>query len=166
MIFNRGNKLIKSEIRINNNLLENVKTFKYFSFSISANNYSFSPSIEDLSIRANRAIYALNNKIKISKLPTKLALKLFSSQIKPILLYGSEVWGPYMDYTYMTWDKSKIEQVHTQYLKRVLGCSIQTSNNMVRGEVGSRPLLMDMIRRVISYTLNVNPIPNELFDVR
>ena len=91
MIFNRGNKLIKSEIRINKTPVEHVKIFKYLGFSISAKNCSFSPSIEDLSIRANRAIYALNNKVKLSKLPTKLALKLFSAQIKPILLYGSEV---------------------------------------------------------------------------
>lgn len=156
MIFNRGNKLIKSEIRINKTPVEHVKNFKYLGFSISAKNCSFSPSIEDLSIRANRAIYALNNKVKLSKLPTKLALKLFSAQIKPILLYGSEVWCPYMDYDYGDWDKCKIEQVHTQYLKRILGCSVQTSNNMTRGEVGNRPLLLDIIRRVISYKININ----------
>ena len=98
MIFNRGNKLIKSEFYINNKLIENVKTFKYLGFTISAKNCSFTPAIEDLSIKANRAIFSLNNKIKLSKLPTRLALKIFQSQISPILLYGCEVWGPYMDY--------------------------------------------------------------------
>ena len=155
MIFNRGNKLIQSDIKINNILLENVKTFKYLGLSISAKNCSFSPSIDDLSMRANRAIYALNNKIKLSKLPTKLALKLFNAQIKPILLYGSEVWGPYMDYDYSEWEKKKIEQVHTQYVKRILGCSIQTSNHMIRGEVGNRSLLLDVIKRVIFYKANI-----------
>ena len=36
MIFNRGNKLIKSELRHKNVVLENVKKFKYLGFSISA----------------------------------------------------------------------------------------------------------------------------------
>ena len=86
MVFNRGNKLIKTDIRLNNAALENVKTFKYLGFSISAKNCSFLPTIENLSTRANRAIFALNNRIKISKLPIKLAVKVFNSQIVPILL--------------------------------------------------------------------------------
>ena len=155
MIFNRGNKLIKSEFYINNKLIENVKTFKYLGFTISAKNCSFTPAIEDLSIKANRAIFSLNNKIKLSKLPTRLALKIFQSQISPILLYGCEVWGPYMDYDLETWEKSKIEQVHVQFLKRILGCNFKTSNIMTRGEVGVRPLIVDIIKRVLSYTKRV-----------
>ena len=42
--------------------------------------------------------------------------------IKPILLYGSEVWGPYTGFDYTTWDRSKTEMTHTQFLKRALGC--------------------------------------------
>ena len=56
----------------------------------------------DLSIRANCAIFALNNKYKISKLPKNLAIELFNSLIAPILLYGSEVWGPYLDNDYLS----------------------------------------------------------------
>lgn len=73
----------------------------------------------------------------------------------PILLYGAEVWGPYMEYDSSSWEKSKIERVQTQFLKRVLGCSIQTSNNMVRGEVGIRPLLVNTLTRVISYIKSI-----------
>lgn len=151
MIFNRGNKLIKTIFTLKNEPLENVKTFKYLGFTISAKNCSFTPTSEDLSTRANRAIYALNNKIKISKLPVRLAKKIFDSQIAPILLYGAEVWGPYLDYDFKEWDGTKIEQVQTQFLKRVLGCNIQTSNIMSRGEVGARPLLVEIIKRVILY---------------
>ena len=155
MIFNRGNKLINSDFHVKNIPIENVKTFKYLGFTISAKNCSFNPTIEDLSIRANRAIAALNNKIKISKLPTRLAIKIFNSQIAPILLYGSEVWGPYIDNDYNAWDKNKIERVHTQFLKRVLGCNYHTSNIMTRGEVGVRPLLVEALKKVILYTNNI-----------
>ena len=155
MIFNRGNRLIKSDFYVDNTIIDNVKTMKYLGFTITAKNCSFSKSLEDLSIKAYRAIYALNTKIKISTLPTKLALKVFNTQIKPILLYGSEVWGPYTDFDFLNWDKSKIEMTHVQYLKRALGCNFHTSNIMTRGEVGTRPLLVDVIKRVISYIQNI-----------
>ena len=155
MIFNRGNKMINTNFHTNNTKLENVKTFKYLGFSISAKNCSFLPTIEDLSIKANRVVYALNSKIKLSKLPTKLALKLFSTLISPILLYGSEVWGPFIDFDFEKWDKSKIEQVHTQFVKRILGCNFKTSNIMSRGEVGKRPLLTEIIKRTILYMQDI-----------
>ena len=155
MIFNRGNRLIKSDFTYKNTVVENTKQFKYLGFTISAKNCSFGPTIDDLSLKANRAIFALNNKFKISKLPKRLALKLFYSLISPILLYGSEVWGAFMDYDYSSWESSKIERVQTQFIKRLIGCRIQTSNMMARGEVGRRPLLLDIVKRVIGYTNNI-----------
>ena len=165
MVFNRGNKLIKANLFCNTTLLENVKTFKYLGITVSAKNCSFSPTIDDLSTRANRAIFALNNKIKLSLIPPKLALKIFNAQIAPILLYGSEVWGPYMNYDYVNWDKSKIERTQTQFLKRMLGCSYSVSNNMTRGEVGVRPLLVQVIKRVISYIDNIKKRNSSLVNV-
>ena len=159
MIFNRGNKLLKSEVRYENKILESVKVIKYLGFTLSAKNCSLAPTIDDLSIRANRAVFALNNKMKISNLPTKLALKVFQSQIMPILLYGAEVWGPYMDFDFLSWEKGKIERVQTQFIKRVLGCNIQTSNIMARGEVGMRPLLLNVIKSVVAYTENIKNRP-------
>ena len=105
----------------------------------------------DLSIKATQVVYALSNKIKLSKLPTKLAFKLFNTLISPILLYGSEVWGPYANLDLVKWDKSKIEQVHIQFIKRILGCNVSTSNIMSRSEVGQRPLLVDIIKRTTLY---------------
>ena len=43
-------------------------------------------------------------------------------------------------------------QVQTQFLKQILGCNIQTSNNMIRADIGSRPLINMIIKRYISYT--------------
>ena len=139
MVFNRGNKLIKSKFYINYVLTENVKTFKYLGFTISAKNCSFTPTLEDQSIRAHRAIAALNNKIKLSRLPSRLAVNIFNSQIAPILLYGSEVWGPYIDNDFTSWDRNKVEQTHTQYLKRILGCNYNTSKIINEGRNRGKP---------------------------
>ena len=43
MVFNRGNKLIKTDSKENNSLIENVMTFKYLEFSISAKIVRFCP---------------------------------------------------------------------------------------------------------------------------
>ena len=109
LVFNRGNKLLKANIHINNVLSENGKSFKYLGFSISAKNCSFSKTLEYLSMKAKRAIFFMNNKFKLLKLPTRLALKIFQSQITPILLYESEVWGAYEDFDFPNWNKTKIE---------------------------------------------------------
>ena len=60
-----------------------------------------------------------------------------------------------MDLEYATWDKNKIERVQTQFLKQILGCNYQTSNNMVRADTGSRPLINAIIKRFISYIKNI-----------
>ena len=52
-----------------------VKTTKYLGFNVTAKKISFSAILEGLNRKANRAIYVRNNKSKISKLPTKLALR-------------------------------------------------------------------------------------------
>ena len=155
MVFNRGNRLCNLNIHVKGKNIENVKSFKYLGFTIGAKNCSFTNTPIDLSIKAKRAIFALNNKIKLSFLPIRLALKIFMSQISPILLYGSEIWGPYLESEYSSWDKSETEKVFTQYLKRILGCSIQTPNLMVRSELGTRPLLCNIIRRSIFYIKSV-----------
>ena len=104
-----------------------------------------------MKIKADRAIFALNNRIKISKLPTNLAIKIFNTQIKPILLYGAEVWAPYSLYNYDNWDASETEKCHTQFLKRLMGCDIHSPNLMIRGELAVTPLLTDIICRSISF---------------
>ena len=151
MVLNRGNRMCNLNISIKNKNIENVKSFKYLGFTIGAKNCSFVNTPIDLSIKAKRAIFALNNKIKLSLLPTRLALKIFMTQISPILLYGCEVWGPYLNYDYYSWENSETEKVFTQFIKRILGCAIQSANLMVRSEVGTRPLLSNIIRRSILY---------------
>ena len=109
--------------------------------------------MDDQSVKANRAIFALKNKVKLSRLPVKLAIKIFKSQIVPILLYGSEMWGPYMNFYYSKWETTVIERVQTQFSKRLLGCNLQTSNNMARANTGCRPLITMIIKRFIFKSL-------------
>ena len=119
---------------INNALIDNTKTFKYLGITISSAKCSFDPTLEDLSTRATKGLYALRSKLPFNSLPIKALLKVFDACIQPILLYGSELWGAYTNMDWKKWDKSKIERTHTQFLKRLLGVNRSTTNLMARAE--------------------------------
>ena len=56
------------------------------------------------------------------------AFKLFDSGVKPILCYGSEIWG----YRYC----EKIEKIHSRFCKRFCCLSSNTSDSLALGECG------------------------------
>ena len=88
-------------------------------------------------------------------MPVKLSLKIFTTQLAPILLYGAEVWGPYVFNNLNNWEKTETEKVHTQFLKRILGCDIHTSNIMTRTEMGRKPLICNIIKKSALYIKHV-----------
>jgi hypothetical protein len=65
------------------------------------------------------------------KLSVKIQLDLFDKMIKPILLYGCEVWG---------FGKNEVlERVHLKFCKILLKLKSSTPNYMVYGELGRYP---------------------------
>ena len=110
---------------------------------------NFQQTVNDTSINATCAVFTLIN----SKFHKRHVFKLHNSLVTPIRLYGSEIWGPYIDYDYNFWEKSKIESIHTQFIKWVIGCNIQTI------EVGTRLLLLNIVKRVINYTKSLTQWP-------
>ena len=151
MTFSNGHLRKLSNFHINNIPLENTKIFKYLGITISSIKCSFLPTLEDLSSKASKAIYALRAKLPFKELPIKTLLKVFDACIMPILLYGSELWEPYMSLDWKKWEESKIERVHTQFLKRLLGVNTSTTNVMTRAELGRHSLQELITRRCIRY---------------
>ena len=82
-------------------------------------------------------------------------IKLFDACIAPILLYGSEVWDPYISHDYK-WESTPIERIHTQYLKRLLGVNRSTTNILVRGETSKNPSLASALTQNINYIKYLN----------
>ena len=113
---------------------------KYLGITVGKKNCSFVPSISALKTKATRALYALRAKIDINRLPIKLALKLFDTLIKPILLYASEVWEPFLNQDSAKWDYNDIEKIHLQFMKRIMGVNRSTTNILIRGEMNRHSL--------------------------
>ena len=97
MIFSKASNTKNIKFTINSKIIENTNEFKYLGISINSKDCSFKPTLLDLSSKANKEIYSLLSRIPIKVTPVKTMLKLFDSCIAPILLYGSEVWDPFMN---------------------------------------------------------------------
>ena len=84
MIFSKASKTKNIDFKINPRIIENTKEFKYLGISINSKDYTFKPTLLDLSSKANKAIYSLLSKIPIKLTPVKPMLKLFVSCIAQI----------------------------------------------------------------------------------
>ena len=133
--FSKGNRKESHRFTINSQIIENSTTYKYLGITIHKNG-SFKAHLSELACKANKAIFLMNRKLNIKFIPKKLSLLLFDMLICPILLYGGEIWEPYLDLNYDKWCENPKEKVHTQFLKRLMGVNRSTSNVLVMGGGG------------------------------
>ena len=119
--------------------------------TISSKNCSLNRILEDLSVKASKALFSLKTNLNLMKMPIKLSIKIYDTMILPILLYGIEIWAPSGKFCLEKWDKTEIEKNHTSLLKQILGLNRCTQNDMVRAEFGRLPLLLRGHTSVWSY---------------
>ena len=85
MVFSKGARTKNINLTISSKKIEKTNIFKYLGITISSKDCSFTPTLADLSSKANRAIYAILSKLSIKMAPVKTMLKLFDTCITPIL---------------------------------------------------------------------------------
>jgi hypothetical protein len=88
------------------------------------------------------------------------SLHVFDHTIKPIRLYGSEIWGYFNPFKKkLIFDHSPIaeafnlksEKLHLKFCKFVLGVNRKTTNLATLSELGMFPLQFDVIKSMIRY---------------
>lgn len=77
---------------------------------------------------------------------SELYLKLFDSMVKPVALYGAQVWserlvGFFQKGDFGNFDRLPFEQLQNKICKCALGVGKYTSNAAARAELGRVPLL-------------------------
>ena len=77
----------------------------------------------------------------------KIPLQLFDSFVGSILMYASEVWG--------FCKSKKLENIHTKFLKIILGVRKSSSNVAVYGELGRYPLYINRYIRIIKFWFEI-----------
>ena len=151
MTFSKGSNTKKDNFTIDTKNIANTKVFKYLGITINCKNCTFTQTLTDLSIKASKGIYSLFSKIPIKLAPVKTMLNLFDTCIILILLYGSEVWAPFMNHDWVKWDKTQTEKIHIQFLKTLQGANRSTTNLLARSELGRHSLQELILIRNINY---------------
>ncbi len=110
MIFQKKPRLTnkKYSFTIGDTLFNHVTCFNYLGRTISASG-QFDLAIKHLTDKARRAYYTIRKSLFKFNPSIKLWLKIFDSIIKPIFLYGCEIWGPKFKLNYKSWDKNPLK---------------------------------------------------------
>jgi hypothetical protein len=89
----------------------------------------------------------------VENVPIKVLVKLFSSMVIPVLLYGCEIWGPFLLGKITSFETFKtkifkitnqIEKLHLKLCKIILGVHSKSTNLAVYGEIGRTPLIVQI----------------------
>ena len=135
MIFSKGRPNKNVQFVFQNNILEVTDEYKYLGIYLGRSG-SFVTAKKHIAEQANKALFALLRKINSLSLPFDIQIDLFDKTIKPILLYGCEVWG------YGNIDI--IERVQLKFFKYIFNLKKSTPSYMIYGELGIMPLSVDI----------------------
>ena len=115
LIFNSNGKTHVNEFSYNNNIIQTVSKYYYSRVMLKCNG-NFNVAVSLLMEKSRKAYFKIKKTIGLNN-PCNLLEKLFYSLVTPILLYGSEVWGVYLD----PGDSSIVEKFHMKCIKEMLG---------------------------------------------
>jgi len=156
VVFRNGGYLAKCEKwYYKGSRLEVVNAYKYLGVWLSTR-LSFSTTINHQSTKAKAGVVQLFKTLwSLGDVNPSTFFKLFDSQIKPIVLYGAEIWG--------IADNINIEKAHVFALKKLLNVSNKTPNDMVYGETGRRPLHLEAKVYAIRYWIRLMRMGDERY---
>ena len=149
IVFRKGGYLgVRERWSYNGLRMPVVNIYKYLGIYFSTK-LSFTAACKDIASRGKRALVYIMRKLSVlDNHSLELFLKIFDSQVQPIMQYGSEIWGLYDS-------ASHCENVHLFALKKFLGVSIKTPNDLVYGEVNRFPIYLNSAVRCIKYWLKL-----------
>ena len=158
MIFNKK-KLSDKTFHFGCETISECNSYNYLGILITPNG-SFKTAVKNLENKARKAWFSVKGSLQnLGALPVPTVIKLFDNLVKPILLYGSEVWGLWYITNTKSIDVSKIianeqyefEKLHTKFCKQSLLVHKKTNNMAARSEMGRYPLVLSVILSCINY---------------
>ncbi|MCG8431402.1 MAG: hypothetical protein MJA29_09555, partial [Candidatus Omnitrophica bacterium] len=112
--------------------------------------------------RGLKAFFKLTKSFSGENPNPKTLLHMFDHIIKPILLYGSEIWGTFNPVSSKIRRASSFqvdkgfegipaEKLHLKFCKYALKVRKNVTNNAVYGELGRHPLYLPILKNCIAY---------------
>ena len=166
VVFNKGGKLLKKySFRFNMKELEMVKSYKYLGIIFDVSGSTLEPS-KNLRERATKAMFKIMKTFGGKIDDCKVGTHLFNHMIKPILTYGSSIWGAHVydfeklldeegDRPNIYFDKIQIEMVQTKFNKILLGVHKKAANVATYAELGAYPLAVDVTLEIVKFWLHM-----------
>jgi hypothetical protein len=169
MCFTKSKKIPFKHFTYGECELDNVEIFTYLGIEISHSG-SFKLAQKYMADKATRAAFKLRNLLHNSGLPPQTSLRLFDQLIKPICLYGSEIWGTEFikphDTTskfFASMEKLACEKVNLSFSKFILGVHKKAQTSAIRGDLGRFPLGIDVVANIMKYEAHLeSKHPNSL----
>ena len=96
----------------------------------------------------DKAMFTLLRSGRQLQLPVDFMIHLFDTLVKPVLLYGSEIWAHE--------GTEVLEKLHLRFCKYILLVNETTCSNMVYGELGEYPLILSAQTRMIMFWANIS----------
>ena len=143
------------QFRLGNNIIEICDEFKYLGV-IFTKYRSFQKTIKHNTVQAKKALQLLYKRINNLHLPIDLQMHLFDHTIRPIPLYGCEIWG--------FQNTEMLEIFHNQFLRSIAKLRKSTPIYMLHAEFGREPIELQIKSRMIKYWISIvnNENPNKL----
>ena len=166
MVFSKvgRTKTDKFNFVINSSAVDYVTSYKYLGINISNTGKFALAEKKNLSLKASRALFSVKQSVFNNNVKPSVIFKIFDSLVKPIALYGSDVWFGYKKCFYnkslneifeMSFKgHNEFDKIHTRFCKSVLGAHSKTSNFAVYSELGQIPLVISIISSSINFWLH------------
>ena len=163
MVFRKGGFLRRNESwNLDGNALEIVNDYSYLGFTFTTR-MSISRGVDTLAAKGKKACADCVRYIsKLNEISKECFFKIFDTQVQPVIMYASEVWGLHR--------LDSIERVHTYACKRLLNVTSKLPNKFVYGETGRYPLYVNSAVRCIRYWLKIlkmdmSRIPKQAYEM-
>ena len=154
VIFNKKGTLQNTNFCCANSKIKCEQTYKYLGILLSSNGKLTNAKM-DLGKRGQKAVFKLRSMFKQANVDHSTLIHLFDHTIKPILLYGSEIWG----HTLLNkglintniLERDEIEHCHLKYCRSSLAVSRKAPNIGIYGETGRYPLAIEAVTNALKY---------------
>ena len=142
-----------------------VSTYKYLGIEIHSDG-KMDAAIKNLCVRGWKATFKIRAAFKDIDVSPATKIRFFDVLVKPIICYGSEVWGALnnlhnsksLDQFWNRVEKLHVENFQTKFCKNILGVHPKASNAAVMGEVGRFPMFMYIIKTMLRYYKHIEDV--------
>ena len=170
LVFNKKfTNTIKNMIfYIDGNPIAVTNSYCYLGVEVS-NTGSFVKATDILYKKGLKSLYSIYSSLDVrsDQSSTRLFLKLFDSLVKPVLLYGCEIWGTLATNSKNNLDifankpKNTIEKFVNKFYRTLLAVPQRTSTVGIHSELGRFPIHLNIQQAMIKFWFRLISLPTD-----